>query len=272
MSRPRAPSEVKLKSLSLSNTVLPDREFKVILCGSSGSGKTSFIKRHIIGLFLEKYFPTQNADIHPVLLDTNKGKFKFNLWDIPGRELIEAEKDQYLNDSKCAIIFFDVTKMESYEKVQNWYNIITSKFENIPIIIVGNKVDLPSRVIKARKTLFEKKYDANYFDISIKSNYQIEKPFLCLLKRLTGDTNLKLEEKKIVSECTLSQENIKKIEEENLKTVLEGEDKLLNEKLGRTEKEKKEESNKNQSQLKYYLIFGVPLIILLILTLIFQKE
>ena len=62
--------------------------------------------------------------------------------------------------------------------------------ENIPIVLVGNKVDVKERKVKAKQITFHRKKNLQYYDISAKSNYNFEKPFLWLARKLCGDNNL----------------------------------------------------------------------------------
>merc|ERR1712170_76595 len=66
--------------------------------------------------------------------------------------------------------------------------------ESIPIVLVGNKVDVKERKVKVKQINFPRKHAIQYYDISAKSNYQFEKPFIWLLKKLTGDVDLALVE------------------------------------------------------------------------------
>ena len=50
--------------------------------------------------------------------------------------------------------------------------------ENIPIVLCGNKVDVKERKVKAKAITFHRKKNLQYYDISAKSNYNFEKPFL----------------------------------------------------------------------------------------------
>jgi GTP-binding nuclear protein Ran len=50
--------------------------------------------------------------------------------------------------------------------------------ENIPIVLCGNKVDVKERKVKAKTITFHRKKNLQYYDISAKSNYNFEKPFL----------------------------------------------------------------------------------------------
>merc|ERR1712084_124975 len=62
--------------------------------------------------------------------------------------------------------------------------------ENIPIVLVGNKVDVKDRQVKAKNIQFHRKRNLQYYDLSARSNYNFEKPFLWLARRLTNQGNL----------------------------------------------------------------------------------
>jgi hypothetical protein len=47
---------------------------------------------------------------------------------------------------------------------------------------VGNKVDIKDRKVKAKSIVFHRKKNLQYYDISAKSNYNFEKPFLWLAR------------------------------------------------------------------------------------------
>ena len=62
--------------------------------------------------------------------------------------------------------------------------------ENIPIVLCGNKVDVKERKVKAKTITFHRKKNLQYYDISAKSNYNFEKPFLWLARKLVGNAQL----------------------------------------------------------------------------------
>ena len=62
-------------------------EFKLILIGDGGVGKTTFVKRHLTGEFEKKYVATLGVEVHPLLFHTNRGPIKFNVWDTAGQEV-----------------------------------------------------------------------------------------------------------------------------------------------------------------------------------------
>merc|ERR1711967_97148 len=82
----------------------------------------------------------------------------------------------YYINGQCGIIMFDVTSRITYK--------------NIPIVLTGNKVDVKERKVKAKTITFHRKKNLQYYDISAKSNYNFEKPFLWLARKLVGNQSL----------------------------------------------------------------------------------
>lgn len=165
-------------------------EFKLILVGDGGVGKTTFVKRHLTGEFEKKYVATLGVEVHPLTFHTNRGAIKFNVWDTAGQEKFGGLRDGYYIQGQCAIIMFDVTSRITYKNVPNWHRDLTRVCENIPIVLTGNKVEIKDRKVKAKMITFHRKKNLQYYDISAKSNYNFEKPFLWLAKKLSGDNAL----------------------------------------------------------------------------------
>ncbi|EAT78467.2 hypothetical protein SNOG_14230 [Parastagonospora nodorum SN15] len=85
---------------------------------------------------------------------------------------------------------FDVTSRITYKNVPNWHRDLVRVCENIPIVLTGNKVDVKERKVKAKSITFHRKKNLQYYDISAKSNYNFEKPFLWLARKLVGNQTL----------------------------------------------------------------------------------
>merc|ERR1712203_465587 len=150
--------------------------FKLVLVGDGGTGKTTFVKRHLTGEFEKKYVATLGVEVHPLVFHTNRGPIRFNVWDTAGQEKFGGLRDGYYIQGQCAIIMFDVTSRVTYKNVPNWHRDLVRVCENVPICLVGNKVDVKYRKVKA------------------KTNYNFEKPFLWIARKLVGDPNLQFVE------------------------------------------------------------------------------
>jgi GTP-binding nuclear protein Ran len=89
---------------------------------------------------------------------------------------------------------FDVTSRTTYKNVPTWHRDITRVCEDIPIVLCGNKVDVRNRQVRAKTITFHRKKNLQYYELSAKSNYNFEKPFLYLARKLAGDPNLQFVE------------------------------------------------------------------------------
>jgi GTP-binding nuclear protein Ran len=90
-------------------------EFKLILVGDGGVGKTTFVKRHITGEFEKRYvgkiykviylpiifkllnliLATLGVEVYPLKFFTNLGPIQFNVWDTAGQEKFGGLRDGY---------------------------------------------------------------------------------------------------------------------------------------------------------------------------------
>jgi len=51
---------------------------------------------------------------------------------------------------------FDVIAKITYQNVWKWYNELKKSCNNIPIVLIGNKVDVKDRKVKAKQIIFHK--------------------------------------------------------------------------------------------------------------------
>ena len=128
--------------------------------------------------------------VHPLEFHTNCGPIRFDCWDTAGQEKFGGLRDGYYIHGQCAIIMFDVTSRTTYKNVPTWHRDITRVCEDIPIVLCGNKVDVRNRQVRAKTITFHRKKNLQYYELSAKSNYNFEKPFLWLARKLIGDPNL----------------------------------------------------------------------------------
>ena len=200
------------------NTTTKIPTFKVILIGSGGTGKTTFVKRHKTGEFTRQYVPTIGAEVYNITFWTNRGQICFTVWDTAGQEKMGGLRDGYYIGGNAAIIMFDVTDKKTYMDVPKWYSDFTRVVNDGVTVLLGNKVDVKDRKVKAKDIKFHRKKNIQYYDISAKSNYNYEKPWLYLARKLTGVSDLVfIEEPSSIlhmPDVALSEELMKKYEKD----------------------------------------------------------
>lgn len=162
-------------------------EINCAIVGDNKVGKTSFIERHVTGEFITQYIHNNKLHSRKLFLESNIGKVTFNLYegDINILPMVQ-----------CGFVFFDVTNHESFLNIGKYISSLISRFGNIPIIICGNKVDLTNKKVSPKEIStwlhnFNKQYNITYFDISAKSNYNFDKPFLYVLRTMHFQSYIK---------------------------------------------------------------------------------
>ena len=128
-------------------------EYKVILIGDSGAGKTCFFRKLTTGIFYEKSISTIGIDRKylNINFDVNKSgiienkNFNINIYDTAGQERFRSLTKSYFSRSNGILIIYDITNRQSFENVKNWVNSIKEflgDYEEYVVILIGNKSDL----------------------------------------------------------------------------------------------------------------------------------
>lgn len=176
-----------MASASVSTSV----DFKILLLGDKGVGKTTLLHRHLTGLFDSGYTATSGVDIRAMNFNTNYGDITMNIYDVG--HVVGDDFEQVCGGADGLFLMFDVMNQASYNNLGKWKQDVTKVAGALPTVVCGNKVDRKSPIVKARKITFHKKHpNTTYYHLSVKSNYNYEKPFLCLLRKVTGHQNLEI--------------------------------------------------------------------------------
>ena len=73
----------------------------------------------------------------------NDRTLKVQIWALAGQVSFEKIRINYLQGCHSAFIVYDVTNPDSYQSVQNWYDELNVGVpEKLPVVIIGNKIDL----------------------------------------------------------------------------------------------------------------------------------
>ncbi len=164
----------------ISNSAKKDlKKLKIILLGEIGVGKTSIINRYVNNKFNTFSQPTIGADIKTkkVELDQNLA-VELLINDTTNEEKLGKFTKNYYLDAHGAIIVFDLTNNESFQKVKYWLGELDSNApRDIIICILGNKVDLTAdRVVKFEDFKALAKDNLNY-EVSAKTGNNVSLAF-----------------------------------------------------------------------------------------------
>jgi GTP-binding nuclear protein Ran len=168
---------------------MESKSFKIIMVGSGGVGKSTYLKRVATGCFDKKYDFTMGVAIQKlsfsvVCSDGATRNVTLRMWDTAGQKEWAGLQDGYYIAADGAILMFDVTNKSTYKDLDSWYSKMP---HDVPTVLCGNKVDCKDRQVKPKDISFHRKRDMMYYDISVKSNYNFEAPFVYLIRKLLND-------------------------------------------------------------------------------------
>lgn len=65
-----------------------------------------------------------------------------DFWDTAGQERFSSMHPSYYYRAHACILVFDVTRKLTYQHLSNWLSELRRYCENIPCILVANKIDV----------------------------------------------------------------------------------------------------------------------------------
>ena len=119
---------------------------KCVLLGETAVGKSSLLSRFISNKFKTDFISTMSgySSMKQVYFEKSNKKINYEIWDTAGEEKFRSVTKIFYQDSKVAILIYDITRKDSFEALKNyWYiEVRDNSPKNIIIAIVGNKSDL----------------------------------------------------------------------------------------------------------------------------------
>ena len=192
-----------------------DDKCQLLIIGNSIVGKTSILTKYTSKSYTESYVATVGLDFFTKDETIDNKIIRIKIWDTAGQERYKAITKCFFQRAQGIIIVFDVTNKRSFDDLKMWIDSINSQskltedLENMPIIIIGNKIDLPKRVIDKETALnFAKEQNLDYYETSAKTGEGIDNAIKELVKKVmvyiskkNGTDNLKLTENSSKRKC-----------------------------------------------------------------------
>ena len=165
---------------------------KLVIIGDSGVGKSNFLFKFIEGQFSPLHVATVGFDYKSkiVMLPNLKKKVKLQIWDTAGQEKYMSINKNLFQRVQGIILMYDLTKRETFERLNIWLNIIKQMTNEIPIILVANKLDdeenpESGRIVEySEGEKFAKNNEFQFLEASGLNGTNVEKVFLTISEQI----------------------------------------------------------------------------------------
>jgi len=170
--------------------------FKVVLIGEGGVGKTSTLNRFVKNQFQEQYILTIGANFLKKEVKFKKTTVNLIIWDMAGQSRFASFRKNFYTDTSGALLIFDLTRADTYYKLENWIKELNESAGEIPFVLIGNKCDLLEdlgRSIDPIKTEeFARNRNSIYIETSAKTGENVEEAFKELTRRMAESKGVEI--------------------------------------------------------------------------------
>jgi len=119
------------------------REYKLVVLGSGGVGKSALTVQFVQGIFVERYDPTIE-DSYRKQVEIDGQHCMLEILDTAGTEQFTAMRDLYMKNGQGFVLTYSITAASTFQDLHEIRDQIlkVKDTSDVPIILVGNKCDL----------------------------------------------------------------------------------------------------------------------------------
>lgn len=170
-------------------------EYKLVVVGSGGVGKSALTIQLIQNHFVDEYDPTiEDSYRKQVVIDGQT--CLLDILDTAGQEEYTAMRDQYMRTGEGFLIVFAVNNIKSFEDITTYREQIKriKDAEEVPMVMVGNKCDLPTRQVDMQQARdVARNYGIPFIETSAKTRMGVDDAFYTLVREIKKDLEKKSE-------------------------------------------------------------------------------
>ncbi|KAF9359503.1 Ras GTPase [Mortierella sp. NVP85] len=163
------------------------REYKLVVVGGGGVGKSALTIQFIQSHFVDEYDPTiEDSYRKQCVIDEEVALL--DVLDTAGQEEYSAMREQYMRSGEGFLLVYSITSRNSFEEIATFYQqILRVKDKDFfPIILVANKCDLEHerQVSTHEGRELAKQFSSRLIETSAKQRINVDESFYNLVREI----------------------------------------------------------------------------------------
>jgi len=163
------------------------REYKLVVLGSGGVGKSCLTVQFVQGIFVEKYDPTIE-DSYRKQVEVDGQQCMLEILDTAGTEQFTAMRDLYMKNGQGFVLVYSITAESTFRDLVDLREQIlrVKDTDHVPMVLVGNKCDLEDEraVAKDQAEQLAKQWNCAFMESSAKAKINVHEIFHDLVHQI----------------------------------------------------------------------------------------
>ncbi|KAK3939822.1 ras small monomeric GTPase [Diplogelasinospora grovesii] len=163
------------------------REYKLVVVGGGGVGKSCLTIQLIQAHFVDEYDPTIEDSYRKQCVIDNEVAL-LDVLDTAGQEEYSAMREQYMRTGEGFLLVYSITSKASFDEITTFKEQIlrVKDKDHFPMVVVGNKCDLESdrEVSKQQGQDLATSFGCKFVETSAKSRTNVETAFYDVVRAI----------------------------------------------------------------------------------------
>jgi len=162
---------------------------KIVVLGPGSVGKSAITLRFYANQFVEVYDPTIE-DLYRKVVSIDTTPYLVEILDSAGTDLFASMRDLYIKNSQGFLLVYSIASRGTFEEIKLIKDQIMRVKEcddgtKLPLVLVGNKTDMPSRLISYEEgNELATNWGVSFTECSAKTGQNIEQIFTDLVRQV----------------------------------------------------------------------------------------
>ncbi|KAH8822790.1 ras-like protein [Flagelloscypha sp. PMI_526] len=161
------------------------REYKLVIVGDGGVGKSAITIQFIQNQFVVDYDPTIEDSYRKQCVIDNEVAL-LDVLDTAGQEEYRAMREQYMRHGEGFLLVYSITSRNSFDAIAEFYQEIqrVKDADNVPVVLVGNKCDLEfeRQVTMHEGRTLAQRLNCQAIETSAKQRINVDEAFVLLVR------------------------------------------------------------------------------------------